>query len=75
MLILRSYKGLFFGMLFDLEESGLALLDLLQMIIDALEEIVPLHELDIAMHALKVTALLDEIILSGWVINSNKNEI
>jgi hypothetical protein len=74
-MVIRPYKGLYFGLIFDEDESELALIDLLSMMIDSIESMLTLSDLEIQMNMIKICALIDEIILGGQVINQNRNEI
>jgi len=46
-LVLRGYKGLYYVIVFDKDESELALIDLLAMIIDSLEGMMAVSEVEI----------------------------
>ena len=64
-MVIRTYKGLYFGLVFDDDESELALIDLLSMVIDSIEIMLPILETEIQMNMMKMCALIDEIILGG----------
>lgn len=75
-LIYRHYATLYFIFVVDESESELGILDLIQVFVEALDKCFEnVCELDLIFHSDKVNFILDEIIMGGMVLETNKDEI
>lgn len=75
-LIYRHYATLYFIFVVDDSESELGILDLIQVFVEALDRCFEnVCELDLIFHSDKVNFILDEIIMGGMVLETNKDEI
>lgn len=75
-IIYRHYATLYFIFAVDSQESDLGILDLIQVIVEALDKCFEnVCELDLIFHSDKVNYILDEIILAGMVLETNINTI
>lgn len=67
---------MYIAAIIDDDESELGILDLITIIVEAIENMFQsTSEDDLVSHPDKVNALLDEIIIGGIVIETNINEI
>lgn len=74
--IYRQYATLYFVFVADQSESELAVLDLIQVFVEALDSSFEnVCELDLIFHFDQVHAILDQIIQSGLVLETNLKEI
>jgi AP-3 complex subunit sigma len=75
-LIYRHYATLYFIFVVDESESELGILDLIQVFVETLDRCFEnVCELDLIFHSDKVNYILDEIIMGGMVLETNKEEI
>eukprot|EP00906_Rhabdomonas_costata_P025719 RCo036737 len=75
-LIYRHYATLYFIFVVDSSESELGILDLIQVFVETLDKCFEnVCELDLIFHSDKVHYILDEIIMGGMVLETNKEEI
>jgi len=75
-IIYRHYATLFFMFVVDSSESELGILDLIQVFVETLDRCFEnVCELDLIFHSDKVHYILDEIIMGGMVVETNKEEI
>lgn len=75
-LIYRHYATLFFIFAVDQTESELGILDLIQVFVEALDKCFEnVCELDLIFHIDKVHNILDEVVLSGSVLETGLKEI
>lgn len=75
-LVYRNYATLFFCLLIDKNESNLGILDLIQVMVEALDKsFESVCELDLVFHFDQVHFIIDEIIQGGLVIETNVNQI
>eukprot|EP01061_Rhynchopus_euleeides_P017036 TRINITY_DN283_c0_g1_i1.p3 TRINITY_DN283_c0_g1~~TRINITY_DN283_c0_g1_i1.p3 ORF type:complete len:185 (+),score=51.69 TRINITY_DN283_c0_g1_i1:80-556(+) len=75
-LIYRHYATLYFVFVVDDSESELAILDLVQVFVETLDRCFEdVCELDLIFHSDRVHYILDEIIMGGMVLETNKDEI
>ncbi|KAL0489466.1 AP-3 complex subunit sigma [Acrasis kona] len=75
-LIYRHYATLYFVFIVDESESELGILDLIQVFVESLDKCFEnVCELDLIFHSDKVSYILDEIIMGGLVLETNKEEI
>ncbi|CAN0338321.1 unnamed protein product, partial [Phaeothamnion confervicola] len=75
-LIYRHYATLYFVFAVDRQESDLGILDLIQVLVEALDKCFEnVCELDLIFHSDKVHYVLDEIIMGGMVLETNINQI
>jgi len=75
-LIYRHYATLFFIFAVDKSESELGILDLIQVFVEALDKrFENVCELDLIFHCDKVHFILDEIVMSGMVLETSLKEI
>lgn len=74
--IYRHYATLYFVLVVDQSESELGILDLIQVIVEALDRnFENVCELDLIFHFDEVHAVLDQIIQGGLVLETNIHEI
>ena len=72
-LVYRHYATLYFVFAVDDTESDLGILDLIQVFVEALDKCFEnVCELDLIFHSDKVHYILDEIIMGGMVLETNK---
>jgi AP-3 complex subunit sigma len=75
-LIYRHYATLFFVFCVDAAESELGILDLIQVFVESLDRSFSnVCELDLIFNSDSINFLLDEIVMSGLVIETNINNI
>ncbi|KAK2988551.1 hypothetical protein RJ640_016411, partial [Escallonia rubra] len=75
-LVYKTYATLYFVFIFDTNENELAILDLMQVFVEALDKCFSnVCELDIVFNFNKVHTILDEIILGGQVIETSSSEV
>eukprot|EP01006_Ploeotia_vitrea_P058772 TRINITY_DN70185_c0_g1_i1.p1 TRINITY_DN70185_c0_g1~~TRINITY_DN70185_c0_g1_i1.p1 ORF type:complete len:170 (+),score=37.48 TRINITY_DN70185_c0_g1_i1:48-512(+) len=75
-LIYRHYATLFFIFVVDSSESELGILDLIQVFVETLDRCFEnVCELDLVFHSDQVHYILDEIVMGGLVLETNKEEI
>ncbi|KAL9656445.1 hypothetical protein ABK040_005210 [Willaertia magna] len=75
-LIYRHYATLYFIFAVDQNESELGILDLIQVFVETLDKCFEnVCELDLIFHSDKVHYILDEIVIGGMVLETNKEEI
>jgi AP-3 complex subunit sigma len=75
-LIYRHYATLYFVFIVDDSESELGILDLIQVFVESLDKCFEnVCELDLIFHSDKVNYILDEIIMGGLVLETNKDEV
>ncbi|RYG68663.1 hypothetical protein EON64_04685 [archaeon] len=75
-IIYRHYATLYFVFAVDGQESDLGILDLIQVIVEALDKCFEnVCELDLIFHSDKVNYILDEIIMAGMVLETNIHAI
>ena len=75
-LIYRIFGGIYIVMIVDDLENELAILDFINVIMKALDEVFGgICELHIILNPEKIYLLIDEAICGGMVIETNKNEI
>ncbi|KAG5677514.1 hypothetical protein PVAND_007269 [Polypedilum vanderplanki] len=75
-LIYRHYATLFFVFCVDAAESELGILDLIQVFVESLDRSFSnVCELDLIFNSDAINYLLDEIVMSGLVIETNINNI
>lgn len=75
-LIYRHYATLYFIFIVDGSESELGILDLIQVFVETLDRCFEnVCELDLIFHSDKVHHIMDEIIMGGMVLETNKEEI
>mmetsp|Transcript_7051 Transcript_7051/g.10373 ORF Transcript_7051/g.10373 Transcript_7051/m.10373 type:complete len:163 (+) Transcript_7051:78-566(+) len=75
-IIYRHYATLYFVFVVDSIESELGILDLIQVFVETLDKCFEnVCELDLIFHSDKVHYILDEIIMGGMVVETNKDEI
>lgn len=75
-LIYRRYATLCFIFVVDSSESQLAILDLIQVLVESLDRVFEnVCELDLIFHSDKVQHLLMEMIMGGMVVETSKEEI
>ncbi|KAK3026985.1 hypothetical protein RJ639_041746 [Escallonia herrerae] len=75
-LVYKTYATLYFVFIFDTSENELAILDLMQVFVEALDKCFSnVCELDIVFNFNKVHSILDEIILGGQVIETSSSEV
>merc|ERR1712157_106727 len=75
-LIYRHYATLYFVFACTGQESDLGILDLIQVFVESLDRSFEnVCELDLIFHSDKVHYILDEIIMGGMVLETNKEEI
>ena len=71
-LIYRHYATLYFVFCVDTNESDLGILDLIQVLVEALDRVFEnVCELDLIFHSDRVHYVIDEIIVGGIVIETN----
>eukprot|EP01064_Diplonema_japonicum_P018429 TRINITY_DN2710_c2_g1_i1.p1 TRINITY_DN2710_c2_g1~~TRINITY_DN2710_c2_g1_i1.p1 ORF type:complete len:153 (+),score=20.70 TRINITY_DN2710_c2_g1_i1:97-555(+) len=74
--IYRHYATLYFVFVIDDCESELAILDLIQIFVETLDRCFEdVCELDLIFHSDRAHFILDEIIMGGMVLETNKDEI
>lgn len=75
-LVYRIFGGIYIVMIVDDLENELAILDFINVIMKALDEVFGgICELHIILNPEKIYLLIDEAICGGMVIETNKNEI
>jgi AP-3 complex subunit sigma len=75
-LIYRRYATLCFVFVVDSSESQLAILDLIQVLVEALDRVFEnVCELDLIFHSDKVQHVLMEMVMGGMVVETSKEEI
>lgn len=75
-IVYREYGTLYFVLVVEENESELAMIDIIQVILDILEKVFRnLSEQDVMNNPQKVNLILDEIIMKGTVIESSTTEI
>lgn len=75
-IIYRHYATLYFVFAVDSQESDLGILDLIQVIVEALDKCFEnVCELDLIFHSDRVNYILDEMIMAGMVLETNINAI
>jgi len=75
-LIYRHFATLYFVVAADGSESELGLLDLVHVFVEALDErFENVCELDLIFHSDSVHYILDEIIMGGMVLETNRAEV
>lgn len=75
-LIYRRYATLCFIFVVDSSESQLAILDLIQVLVEALDRVFEnVCELDLIFHSDKVQHILMEMVMGGMVVETSKEEI
>ena len=74
--VYRVYATLFFGIVIDEAESELAILDLIQVLVEVFDKCFEnVCELDLIFNPDKVNYILDEIVVDGMVTETNIQEI
>ncbi|KAI3628433.1 APS3 [Malassezia furfur] len=74
--IYRHYATLYFVLVVDQSESELGILDLIQVIVEALDQCFEnVCELDLIFHFDQVHAIIDQVIQGGLVLDTNITEI
>jgi AP-3 complex subunit sigma len=69
--LFRQYATLYFAFWVDSSESELGILDLIQVVVEALDQTFPnVCELDIIFNMDKVHYLLDEVVMGGMVLET-----
>ncbi|KAF3795277.1 AP-3 complex subunit sigma [Nymphaea thermarum] len=75
-LVYKHYATLYFVFIFDSCENELAMLDLIQVLVETLDKCFKnVCELDIVFNFKKLHTILDEIILGGQVLETSSSEI
>ena len=75
-LIYRRYATLYFIFVVDSSESQLAILDLIQVLVEALDRVFEnVNELDLIFHSDRVQHILMEMVMGGMVVETSKEEI
>jgi len=75
-LIYRRYATLCFIFVVDSSESQLAILDLIQVLVEALDRVFEnVCELDLIFHSDRVQHVLMEMVIGGMVVETSKDEI
>lgn len=75
-LIYRHFATLFFVVVIDTAESELAILDLIQVLVQVLDACFEnVCELDLIYHFDRVHYILDELVIGGCVLESNVDSI
>ncbi|KAK3022050.1 hypothetical protein RJ639_047440 [Escallonia herrerae] len=75
-LVYKTYATLYFVFIFDTSENELAILDLMQVFVEALDKCFSnVCELNIVFNFNKVHTILAEIILGGQVIETSSSEV
>ena len=75
-LVYRIFGGIYIVMIVDDLENELAIIDFINVIMKALDEVFGgICELHIILNPEKIYLLIDEAICGGMVIETNKNEI
>ncbi|KAG5062262.1 hypothetical protein JHK85_003445 [Glycine max] len=75
-LVYKHFATLYFVFIFDSSENELAMLDLIQVLVETLDKCFRnVCELDIVFNYSKMHTILDEIILGGQVLETSSNEV
>lgn len=75
-LIYRHYATLYFIVAVDETESELGILDLIQVFVEALDKcFANVCELDLIFHTDRIHMILDEIVMSGMVLETSLKQI
>eukprot|EP00758_Cryptobia_borreli_P002803 Tbor_TRINITY_DN3299_c0_g1::TRINITY_DN3299_c0_g1_i1::g.23760::m.23760/K12399/AP3S; AP-3 complex subunit sigma len=75
-IVYRRYATLCFVFVVDSSESQLAILDLIQVFVEALDRTFEsVCELDLIFHSDKVQHVLMEVVMAGMVTETNKDEV
>ncbi|KAJ2316678.1 Sigma-adaptin 3A [Coemansia sp. RSA 2702] len=75
-IIYRHYATLYFVFVTDLSESELGILDLIQVFVEALDQVFEkVCELDLIFHFDEVSYILAEVVMAGMVIETSLAEI
>ncbi|KAL2460134.1 AP-3 complex subunit sigma [Abeliophyllum distichum] len=75
-LVYKTFATLYFVFIFDSSENELAMLDLMQVFVEALDKVFSnVCELDVVFNFNKVHTILDEFILGGQVLETNSSEV
>ena len=75
-IIYRHFASLYFVMVVDTAESELAILDLIQVLVQVLDSCFEnVCELDLIYHFDKLHYILDELVIGGSVLESNLDSI
>ena len=75
-IIYRHFASLYFAMLVDTAESELAILDLIQVLVQVLDNCFEnVCELDLIYHFDRVNYILDELVIGGCVLESNLDSV
>jgi hypothetical protein len=75
-IIYRRYNALYFIVLADETESCLAMLDFIQYFVEAMDKCIPdVCELDIMINNVLVHAILDEMVVAGFLLPTSASEI
>ncbi|XP_027919819.1 AP-3 complex subunit sigma isoform X2 [Vigna unguiculata] len=75
-LVYKHFATLYFVFIFDSSENELAMLDLIQVFVEALDKCFRnVCELDIVFNYSKLHTILDEIILGGQVLETSSTEV
>ncbi|XP_022859898.1 AP-3 complex subunit sigma, partial [Olea europaea var. sylvestris] len=75
-LVYKTYATLYFVFIFDSSENELAMLDLMQVFVEALDKCFSnVCEIDVVFNFNKVHTILDEFILGGQVLETNSSEV
>eukprot|EP00270_Netrium_digitus_P015792 TRINITY_DN5587_c0_g1_i2.p1 TRINITY_DN5587_c0_g1~~TRINITY_DN5587_c0_g1_i2.p1 ORF type:complete len:157 (+),score=38.57 TRINITY_DN5587_c0_g1_i2:131-601(+) len=74
--VYRVFATLYFVVVIDHAESELAILDLIQVVVESLDKYFKIVcELDIVFNFLKVHQILDEIVVGGMVVETKSDEV
>ncbi|KAJ9703454.1 hypothetical protein PVL29_004996 [Vitis rotundifolia] len=75
-LVYKHYATLYFVFIFDSSENELAMLDLIQVLVETLDKCFKnVCELDIVFNYSKLHTILDEIIFGGQVLETSSAEV
>lgn len=75
-IVYRVYATLYFIFIVDSSESELGILDLIHVLVEALDHTFEnVCELDLIFHTDKVHFIVDEIVMGGMVLETNLQEI
>jgi AP-3 complex subunit sigma len=75
-LVYKHYATLYFVLVFDGSENELAMLDLIQVLVETLDKCFSnVCELDIVFNYSKMHAVLDEIVFGGQVLETSSAEV
>lgn len=75
-IVYRRFKGLFIAMCIDLTDSELAHLEFIQLFVECLDQYFGnVKEVDLIFNFHKVYLLLDNIVVGGEIMETNKEKI